>query len=102
MLKDRVCESAATALGSLGYGTHALHNNGGNFYSRSKVFDHMGFDSYTSKEFMNILQLTENGWAKDDILIQHIMEAMDTTEQTGFCIWNQRAGTWRVSGGTDY
>ncbi len=84
VLKDRVCESAATALGSLGYGTHALHNNGGNFYSRSKVFDHMGFDSYTSKEFMNILQLTENGWAKDDILIQHIMEAMDTTEQQDF------------------
>ncbi len=84
VLKDRVCESAATALGSLGYGTHALHNNGGNFYSRSKVFDHIGFDSYTSKEFMNILQLTENGWAKDDILIQHIMEAMDTTTQQDF------------------
>ena len=33
---------------------------------------------------MNILQLTENGWAKDDILIQHIMEAMDTTEQQDF------------------
>ena len=84
VLKDRVCESAATALGSLGYGTHALHNNGGNFYSRSKVFDHIGFDSYTSKEFMNILELTENGWAKDDILIQHIMEAMDTTTQQDF------------------
>ncbi len=84
VLKDRVCESAATALGELGYGTHALHNNGGNFYSRAKVFDHIGFDSYTSKEFMNILQLTENGWAKDDILIEHILEAMDTTEQQDF------------------
>lgn len=84
VLKERVCESAATALGALGYGTHALHNNGGNFYSRAKVFDHIGFDSYTSKEFMNILQLTENGWAKDDILIQHILEAMDTTSQQDF------------------
>lgn len=84
VLKDRTSESAASALGALGYGTHALHNNGGNFYSRAKVFDHIGFDSYTSKEFMNILQLTENGWAKDDILIQHIMEAMDTTEQQDF------------------
>lgn len=84
VLKERFCESAATALTKLGYGAHALHNNGGNFYSRAKVFDHIGFDSYTSKEFMNILQLTENGWAKDDILIQHILEAMDTTGQQDF------------------
>lgn len=84
VLKDKPCESAATALTALGYGAHALHNNGGNFYSRARVFDHIGFDSYTSKEFMNILQLTENGWAKDDILIQHILEAMDTTKQQDF------------------
>ena len=84
VLKDQPCESAATALTKLGYGAHALHNNGGNFYSRARVFDNIGFDSYTSKEFMNILQLTENGWAKDDILIQHILEAMDTTEQQDF------------------
>ncbi|MEZ3486611.1 MAG: LTA synthase family protein [Lachnospiraceae bacterium] len=84
VLKNQVSESAATALGALGYGTHALHNNGGNFYSRAKVFNNTGFDSYTSKEFMNILQTTENGWAKDDILIQHIMEAMDTTDGQDF------------------
>ncbi len=84
VLKNRVSESAATALGELGYGTHALHNNGGNFYSRARVFNNTGFDSYTSKEFMNILQTTENGWAKDDILIQHIMDAMDTTEGQDF------------------
>ena len=83
-IKHQTCESAATALSALGYGTHALHNNGGNFYSHSRVFNNMGFDSYTSKEFMNILQLTENGWAKDDILIEHIMEAMDDTEQQDF------------------
>ncbi len=80
-LKTQTCESVATALTSLGYGAHALHNNGGNFYSRSRVFNNLGFDSYTSKEFMNILQLTENGWAKDDILIEHIVNAMDSTKQ---------------------
>lgn len=83
-LKERTAESAATALGALGYGTHGLHNNGGNFYSRAKVYNNTGFDSFTSKEFMNILQTTENGWAKDDILISHILEAMDTTEQQDF------------------
>ncbi|MBP3462388.1 MAG: LTA synthase family protein [Tyzzerella sp.] len=77
-------ESAATALKAFGYGAHALHNNGGNFYSRADVFNMMGFDSYTSKEFMNVLQYTENGWAKDNILTQHILNAMDSTEQQDF------------------
>lgn len=82
--KYQPMESVATALKAFGYGAHALHNNGGNFYSRADVFNMMGFDSYTSKEFMNILQYTENGWAKDNILTQHILNAMDSTEQQDF------------------
>lgn len=95
-LKTEVCESAATALGELGYGTHALHNNGGNFYSRARVFNNIGFDSFTSKEFMNILQLTPNNWAKDDILVEHIMDAMDTDERQDFIF------TVSVQGHGDY
>lgn len=82
--KYQPMESVATALKEFGYGAHALHNNGGNFYSRADVFNNMGFDSYTSKEFMNVLQYTENGWAKDDILTEHILNAMDSTEQQDF------------------
>lgn len=77
-------ESVATALKEFGYGAHALHNNGGNFYSRADVFNMMGFDSYTSKEFMNVLQYTENGWATDAILTEHILNALDSTEQQDF------------------
>ena len=77
-------ESAASALKALGYGAEALHNNGGNFYSRAQVFNKMGFDHYTSKEFMNILQTTPKGWATDDILVPNIMESMDTTEGQDF------------------
>ena len=84
IVKFQPTESAATAFSALGYGTHALHNNGGNFYSRARVYNMMGFDSFTSKEFMNILQTTENGWSKDEILIDHILEAMDTTQQQDF------------------
>lgn len=96
VLKDSQSESAASALSALGYGTHALHNNGGNFYSRAKVFDHIGFDSFTSKEFMNILQLTENNWAKDDILVEHILDSMDTTAQEDFvfCVSLQGHGDY--------
>ncbi len=82
--KYQPMESVATALKEFGYGAHALHNNGGNFYSRADVFKMMGFDSYTSKEFMNILQYTENGWAKDDILTEHIMNALNSTEHQDF------------------
>ena len=96
VVKNQPCESAATALSALGYGTHGLHNNGGNFYSRAKVYDHKGFDSFTSKEFMNILQLTPNGWAKDEVLVDNIMEAMDTTEQQDFVF------TVSVQGHGDY
>lgn len=84
IMKYQESESVASALKEFGYGAHALHNNGGNFYSRADVFNNMGFDSYTSKEFMNILQYTENGWAKDDVLTQHILNAMDSTEQQDF------------------
>ncbi len=94
--KTNVLESAATALTSLGYGAEALHNNGGNFYSRAQVFNHMGFDHYTSKEFMNILQTTPKGWATDDILVPNIMESMDTTEGQDFVF------TISVQGHGDY
>ena len=45
---------------------------------------------------MNILQLTENGWAKDDVLTQHILNAMDSTEQQDFVF------TITVQGHGDY
>lgn len=84
IIKYQETESVATALKAYGYGAHALHNNGGNFYSRADVFEKMGFDSYTSEEFMNVLQFTENGWAKDNVLTQHFLNAMDSTEQQDF------------------
>ena len=89
-------ESVATALKAFGYGAHALHNNGGNFYSRADVFKNMGFDSYTSEEFMNVLQFTENDWAKDDILTEHILNSMNSTEQQDFVF------TITVQGHGDY
>lgn len=95
-VKNHVLESAATALTSLGYGAEALHNNGGNFYSRAKVFNDMGFDHYTSKEFMNILKTTPKGWATDDILVPNIMESMDTTAGQDFVF------TVSVQGHGDY
>ena len=81
---------------SMRYGAEALHNNTGNFYSRAQVYNHLGFDHYTSKEFMNVLQTTPKGWATDDILVPHILESMDTTKQQDFVM------TISVQGHGDY
>lgn len=81
ILKDTTCESAAGVLSDFGYGTHAIHNNGGNFYSRANVFANMGFDSFTSKELMNATEYNIlNSWLKDDILIEETLKVLDSTE----------------------
>ncbi len=75
------CESIASDLKAIGYGTHAVHNNGGNFYSRVNAFAMMGFDSFTSKELMDITEFTPNeGWAEDSILASEVMKTLTSTE----------------------
>lgn len=81
VLKDTTCESAAGVLSDLGYSTHAIHNNGGNFYGRANVFANMGFDSFTSKEMMNATEYNIlNSWLKDDILVEETLKVLDSTE----------------------
>lgn len=80
ILKKTDCESTAADLSSIGYGTHAVHNNGGNFYSRVNAFSMMGFNTFTSKELMNIQTYTPNGsWATDDILVNETIKTLDST-----------------------
>ena len=81
VLKDHTCESVADDLKQIGYSTHALHNNGGNFYSRAHVFSQMGFDSFTSKELMNITEYNEiESWPTDHILVDETGKILDSTE----------------------
>ena len=84
ILKTTQCESLASDMRKLGYSAHAIHNNGGNFYSRADVFKNLGFNSYTSKEFMNVLSTTDTGWAKDDILLKSIDDSLNSTDNTDF------------------
>lgn len=80
ILKKTNCESIASDLSDIGYGTHVVHNNGGNFYSRTNAFSQFGFDSFTSKELMNIQEYTPLGsWPTDDILIRETEKALDST-----------------------
>lgn len=98
ILKQTDCESIASDLSKIGYGTHAVHNNGGNFYSRANAFSMMGFDTFTSKELMNIQKYTPLGaWPVDDILINETIKALDSTEHTPDFVY-----TITVQGHGDY
>lgn len=81
ILKETDCESIASDLSSIGYGTHVVHNNTATFYSRNNAFSMMGFDSFTSKELMNITDYTPLGsWPTDDVLVEETVKALDSTE----------------------
>ena len=81
ILKQTDCESIASDLSKIGYGTHVVHNNTATFYSRNNAFSMMGFDSFTSKELMNIRKYTPLGsWPTDDILIEETVKALDSTK----------------------
>lgn len=98
ILKQTDCESIASDLSGLGYGTHVVHNNGGNFYSRANAFSMMGFDTFTSKEMMNIQEYTPLGsWPTDNILIDETVKAMDSTKDQSDFVY-----TITVQGHGDY
>ena len=98
ILKETDCESIASDLSSIGYGTHVVHNNGGNFYSRANAFSMMGFDTFTSKEMMNIQEYTPLGdWPTDNILINETKKAMDATPDQADLVY-----TITVQGHGDY
>ncbi|MBR1634494.1 MAG: LTA synthase family protein [Lachnospiraceae bacterium] len=85
ILKHTDVESVADTLDTLGFGTHVVHNNGGNFYSRANAFSMMGFDSFTCKEMLDITDYTPIGsWATDDILVGGTADALDSTPQSDF------------------
>ena len=80
ILKKTNCEGIAADLRALGYSTHAVHNNGGNFYSRVNAFSMMGFDTFTSKELMDITEFTPNeSWAEDAILVEETIKTLTST-----------------------
>lgn len=84
VLKSTVCESVAFDLKEYGYVTHAIHNNDATFYSRKTVFPNIGFDTFTSIEYMNIEEYTYEGWAKDKYLTEEILKAMKMSDDPDY------------------
>ena len=69
----------------LGYATHAIHNNEANFYGRKSIFPNLGFDSFTSEEYMpREDEQNALGWVKDGILTEEIVKCLDATEEKDY------------------
>ena len=81
ILKETTCESAPYVLKNLGYTTHAIHNNEANFYGRRSIFPNLGFDTFTSAEYMPEEEdKNPLGWTKDEVLTDEILKCLDSSE----------------------
>ena len=85
ILKETTCESAPYVLKNFGYSTHAVHNNEANFYGRRSIFPNLGFDTFTSAEYMSEEEdKNPLGWTKDEILTDEIIKCLDSTEESDY------------------
>ncbi len=85
ILKSHTCESAAYNLAELGYKAHAIHNYEGSFYGRNEVYPYLGFDSFTSLEYMQNVEYNPSGkWPDDSVLVSQIIGTLESTEGQDF------------------
>ena len=84
ILMDQTSETMAYNLKKIGYATHAIHNHRGAFYNRNLIFANLGFDDFTSLEYMNYVSKTPKNYATDDVLQGEIIGAMSATEEQDY------------------
>ena len=81
ILQEKTCESVAYDLKGMGYATWAIHNNIATFYNRNLVYPNLGFDRFTSLEYMQAPEKNLLGWAKDSVLTDEILGALKATPE---------------------
>lgn len=83
VLLKQTCESIAYDLEPSGYTSHAIHNNDATFYQRHTVYPNLGFDTFTSMEYMQLYRsdYTKGWWVRDRVLTEHIANCLDYTEE---------------------
>ena len=47
---------------------------------RNNAYEKLGFDTFTSIEYMNGYEKNERGWVKDKVLTKYIKKALDSTD----------------------
>ena len=83
-LRKKTLENMAYIAKKHGYATSALHDHRALFYNRNEVYANLGFDTFTSVEYMNNVSFTPTNWCKDTVLTDQIMEIMKSTEERDF------------------
>ena len=83
-LRKKTLENMAYVTRSHGYNTAALHDHRALFYNRNEVYANLGFNTFTSVEYMNNVSFTPTNWCKDRVLTGEIMEIMQSTEERDF------------------
>ena len=83
-LRKNVLKSMGYVTRSHGYNTAALHDHRALFYNRNEVYANLGFNTFTSVEYMNNVSFTPTNWCKDKVLTGEIMEIMKSTKERDF------------------
>ncbi len=84
ILQTKNCETICYNLSELGYTSHAFHNHTGTFYNRNIVYKNLGFNTFTPLEHMHSYEVNQLGWAKDYVLENEIMTALNSTKEQDF------------------
>ena len=85
VLKEETCESVGYVLEQFGLSAHAVHDNYATFYSRKTVYANLGFEDFTSSEYMdNQDDINEIGWMHDRTMIPYIGKCLDSTYNRDF------------------
>lgn len=71
-------------LKNYGYTTHAIHNHTGTFYNRHINYQNLGFDTFTSVEFMSNVERNPNNWAKDKVIADSVLKCLKSTKGRDF------------------
>ena len=95
--RQRTCESICYNLKELGYSTFAIHNHSGAFYDRNDVFAQLGFDVFSALEYMQDVTYTPRGWARDYVLQDEIMSALDSTDNQDLYLLHFRSASRQIS-----
>lgn len=84
ILQEQTMPSLAYLMKEHGYSAQAFHNHEGSFYNRDQVYGNLGFDSFTSIEYMNGYNQNQLGWCTDSIFTEELLSAMQETDTKDF------------------
>ncbi|MDR2458343.1 MAG: sulfatase-like hydrolase/transferase [Clostridiales Family XIII bacterium] len=84
ILSKETVPTMAYDMKNIGYKTHVMHNHRGMFYNRNTVFPNMGYDDFTSLEYMLNIEKSERNWTRDIVLSSEIEDILKSTKEMDY------------------